>query len=460
MRRKLSTQAFWLVLLVTLSDFGLAAEFAWQRAVSVPAGGSGLYRLALDEQAYRRLYQNDLSDVALFDGLGQPLPLAVLRAPLSASPMPAWREIDWFILPNSATPESDLDVSVFVERTDDGRLRRLETRLQGASTVTDAPTSAPGGDWLLDLGEHAEATAVRVSMPETLEFDWRLRVHGSDDLVHWRWLTDAGLLRLKRDGLRLEQMRVSLPLAPPRYLRLQRADREPLPEPLKVEAEHCVCAGDQIAQTHALAPRSVDAKDVLAGQFEYVSAGPFPADAIVLDLQGSADLATVRVFSRAGSGSEWRWRGEGTVFELGAASDTRVAIQQGARDREWRIETMPPLMRAPGLRLSYVPDQYLLMPGANAEVMLAIGSAEARLSEYPLDVALAEVRAREGKDWLPPMLPLGDESIRAGEAALRPVDPPLPWKRWLLWGVLGVGAVSVLLMVRQLLRVDGEAPKT
>lgn len=460
MRRNLSTQAFWLVLLVMLSDFGLAAEFAWQRAVSVPAGGSGLYRVALDEQAYRRLHQNDLSDVALFDGLGQPLPLAMLRAPLSTPSAPTWQNVDWFILPkDAATPDADSDVRVFVERTEDGRLRRLETHLQGAAATGVASTPAPGGDWLLDLGEHSEATAVRVSMPASLDFDWRLHVYGSDDVVHWRWLTDAGLLRLQREGLRLEQMRVSLPSASPRYLRLQRTDGESLPEPLAVEAERCACAIGQRAQAHVLAARPVEARDALAGRFEYVAAGPFPADAVVLDLQGSADLATVRVFSRAGPGSEWRWRGEGTVFALAAASDTRVPVQYGSRDREWRIESTPPLAVAPGLSLSYVPDQYLLMPGASAEVMLALGSAEARPSDYPLDVALSEVRAREGKDWLPPLLSLGGESVRAGDAALRPVDPPVPWKRWLLWGVLGAGAVSVLLMVRQLLRSDGEAPR-
>jgi hypothetical protein len=111
------------------------------------------------------------------------------------------------------------------------------------------------------------------------------------------------------------------------------------------------------------------------------------------------------------------------------------------------------------VRLSYLPDQYLLMPGANAEVLLALGSAQSQPSAYPLDVALSEVRSREGKEWLPPLLSLGPESVRAGDAALRALDPPLPWKRWLLWGVLVAGAASVLLMIRQLLRSDGGVPK-
>lgn len=459
MSRYLLKRARWLVLLGIFSGVCFAAEFAWQRSVSVPAGGAGLYRLALDEQAYRRLHQNDLSDVALYDGLGQPLPLANLSAPMSAPQVPTSRKLDWFVLPTVVDASSDADLHVYVERAEDGRLRRLETRLQGASTPLETSSPMANGDWLVDMGERTDARALRVLMPESLSFDWRLRVQGSDDLVHWRWVTDGGLLRLQRGGLRLEQTRVSFAAPPPRYLRLQRVDREPLPEPLAVEAEYCVCAAEQTEQSHQLVQRALEAKDAQAGRFEYAAAGPFPVEAVVLDLQGSADLATVRVFSRAGPENEWRWRGEGTVFQLAAASDTRVALQQGTRDREWRIETTPPLAVAPGVRLSYLPDQYLLMPGANAEVLVALGSAQSQSSAYPLDVALSEVRSREGKDWLPPLLSLGPESVRAGDAALRPIDPPLPWKRWLLWGVLVAGAASVLLMIRQLLRSDGEVPK-
>ena len=396
MSRNRLQAALWLVVLELVSGLGFAAEFAWQRSVSVPTDGTGLYRLALDEQAYRRLHQNDLSDVALYDGLGQPLPLAKLSAPMSAPQVPTWRTLDWFVLPTVVDASSDADLHVYVERAEDGRLRRLETRLQGASAPLETSSPMAGGDWLVDMGERPDARALRVLMPESLSFDWRLRVQGSDDLVHWRWVTDGGLLRLQRGGLRLEQTRVSFSAPPPRYLRLQRVDREPLPEPLAVEAEHCACAAEQIEQSHELVQRAVDAKDAQAGRFDYAAAGPFPVEAVVLDLQGSADLATVRVFSRAGPENEWRWRGEGTVFQLAAASDTRVALQQGARDREWRIETTPPLAVAPGLRLSYMPDQYLLMPGANTEVMLALGSAQSQPSAYPLDVALAEDQTREG----------------------------------------------------------------
>lgn len=157
MSRNRLQAALWLVVLELVSGLGFAAEFAWQRSVSVPTDGTGLYRLALDEQAYRRLHQNDLSDVALYDGLGQPLPLAKLSAPLSAPQMPNWRKLDWFVLPTVLDAGSDTDLHVYVERAEDGRLRRLETRLHGASAPQEAASPVSGGDWLVDMGEQPDA---------------------------------------------------------------------------------------------------------------------------------------------------------------------------------------------------------------------------------------------------------------------------------------------------------------
>lgn len=456
MTRDTRTRAGWFFLGLLCSGCVIASEFAWQRRVSIPTTGQGLYRLVLDEQAYLRLHQNDLTDVALFDPVGNALPLARVNLPLASPERPGWYPVDWFVLPFASETSMTSDVQVYVERGQDGRLRRLETHLQ--NDATSKGNSGDGGDWLVDLGERAQARALRLQLPSALSFDWRLRVQGSDDLLNWRWVTDAGLLRLQREGLSLEQNRVSLPPTAPRYLRLQRADGGPLPKPSEVEVEICHCAPEQASQQHRASPQSVEAKAQQAGRFEFLSAGPFAVDAVLLDLQGSADLATVRVFSRADPAGEWRWRGEGTVFRLAETANTRIALLQAVRDREWRIETAPPLAQSPGLNLHYLPDQFLLMPGAHTEVLFALGSAESQEQNYPLDVALAEMRSRQGKDWLPPMLALGAETVRSGDAALRPVAQPLPWKRLLLWAVLVVGVATVVVMIRQLLRSNNLPP--
>jgi hypothetical protein len=47
---------------------------------------------------------------------------------------------------------------------------------------------------------------------------------------------------------------------------------------------------------------------------------------------------------------------------------------------------------------------------------------------------------------------LGTRQTLAGDAALQPVVPPTDWKRWLLWGLLIVGALLVAGFALSLLR--------
>jgi hypothetical protein len=77
---------------------------------------------------------------------------------------------------------------------------------------------------------------------------------------------------------------------------------------------------------------------------------------------------------------------------------------------------------------------------------LVAGSARAQRGDYPIDTALAPLRARLGKDWQPPLATIGTRETLQGEAALRPAPTATPrsdWRTWLLWAVL-VGAAALI----------------
>jgi hypothetical protein len=69
-----------------------------------------------------------------------------------------------------------------------------------------------------------------------------------------------------------------------------------------------------------------------------------------------------------------------------------------------------------------------------------------------VEPALASLRASLGKDWQPPLASLGAPKASAGDAALHAPPPPLPWRRWLLWGVLVAGAALIAALSLSLLR--------
>ena len=92
----------------------------------------------------------------------------------------------------------------------------------------------------------------------------------------------------------------------------------------------------------------------------------------------------------------------------------------------------------------------LLAQGPQPYRLLA-GSVRAERPDYPVDAALAALGAARARDWQPPLATLGDGSAAAGDAALRDDRGP-DWRRWLLWSVLGIGALLVLVVSLRVLR--------
>ena len=69
----------------------------------------------------------------------------------------------------------------------------------------------------------------------------------------------------------------------------------------------------------------------------------------------------------------------------------------------------------------------------------------ARRGDYPVDAALASLRASHGSDWQPPLAALGARATLQGDSArvAAVVEKPRDWKSWLLWAVL-VGAAALI----------------
>jgi hypothetical protein len=65
---------------------------------------------------------------------------------------------------------------------------------------------------------------------------------------------------------------------------------------------------------------------------------------------------------------------------------------------------------------------------------------------------LSHLRLRHGDLWLPPVASIGAGSALSGDAALAAAARPVPYRQWILWGVLLLGAAFIVGMVMKLLR--------
>ena len=125
------------------------------------------------------------------------------------------------------------------------------------------------------------------------------------------------------------------------------------------------------------------------------------------------------------------------------------------RFREFRLEARTPVSDAPHVSVGYVPARFVFLAEGKQPWALAVGHLHARTAVWPIETALATMRASLGDNWEPPLAELGAPEQRAGEEAYREPPPETPWKKYVLWAVLLVGALTIAGFALTLLR---EAP--
>jgi len=148
--------------------------------------------------------------------------------------------------------------------------------------------------------------------------------------------------------------------------------------------------------------------------------------------------------------------GNQTAFRLRQGDETLrnddMGMRTNARYDRFRIEAPETLTAPPHLSFAYRSDSVVFLAEGSGPFVLAAGSAHARHPFYPIDLALASIRSKAGKDWQPPLAKLGAAKASAGDAALKVAPPPVPWRRWLLWAILVGGAALIGALAISLLR--------
>jgi hypothetical protein len=136
-----------------------------------------------------------------------------------------------------------------------------------------------------------------------------------------------------------------------------------------------------------------------------------------------------------------------------SSSSPPQPLDGGMRHRHWRLLAREPFEGpSPVLRLGYRPEVVVFLAEGGPPFALLAGSARAWRQDAPLPQLVEALRAERGRDWQPATASLGARQTLAGDSALRPLEPPTDWKRWLLWGLLVAGALLVAGFAFSLLR--------
>lgn len=430
--------------LLRIAAAATPADYAYTFPIDTgAAAASSAWRVELTPEVYAWLQDADLRDLEIFNAAGRPVPLARIAGTPAAIEREHRIALPTLALP--ATAASNGDLRLVIDRDADGRLRRIDAGEQAATGVR-------ARDWLIDASAIERAIdgfALDWSAPQS-GVSARFSIEAGDDLQSWRSLGSASVLALEQNGTRIERREFAFVPTRARYFRLHRLDDGIELASLSAQARSHERAQVESPRTWLRAePAGVAGKAAGGGaNFDYALPAALPVERARIELAGDSALAPLTLSTRAASDTQpWRPLARLDAFRLRQDEEIlqndELDLPDGGRLREFRIESRTPLAAAPQLHFGYRPDAFVFLAEGAGPYALAAGSRAARHPDYPVEAALASLRTKLGHDWQPPTVTLGAAQVGAGTAVLRAPEPPLPWRRWLLWIVLVAGAALV-----------------
>ncbi len=450
---------------IIADDRTATEDFAYRHQLITDQAGP-VQLLVLEAGVYTHLVSDSADDLAVFDDNGRPVPISRLGEAqmIEARQQEAVLEHAELPVQAQAQAESDTDLQL------DIRLREaLRTELL---VRLPAPPAGSAGalfsQYVIDMQSIAQWRDAH-SVMLTLDFlgpgelsglecwlqpiidtgpaETRLSFHRHGDSRPQRWRT-APVLRAEqlaagRDGLRLTCY------AP-----------RPLDEWLLDSATAVQQWPHDHRQRRRLAIGAIDRaiqRGKPPGEYRFSLPGPLPAIGFEVSIAEPGVLSKLVLYSRSSEDRPWTARAEATIDSLGEADGGQVMMRPGRalRHREWRLSSSPPIDDDVIVTTEYFPDYFLVLAQGQPPHWLHAGSARARpaaVGTAPVDDAIE----RLGQPWQWPVARPGSAEVVSGPQALEQPPAEVPWQRYLLWLVLGLGSLLLIVLVFRLLREPGK----
>lgn len=414
---------------LTLDDFA-------EGQTLVTEGAHPLYQLTLPEQVYRSVAHADLRDLRVFNAEGQAVPHTIKAPVIRRSVDEQKIALPLFPLTvDASTPSANWSLRIEV---DGSLVSYAKTSPTGEAIQTVIPT-----EWMIDLSkvEHPIHALSFQFTANSDSFTQKLHLALSSNLNQWHTLTDATLAhmqfanqKLTQDSVTLEQGRSG------KYLRI--TARNPV-SGFRIEKVLGTTRSEQreeVMQRFELSPANSSQSD----QLDFDLGGAFRITGMKLQLPVPNSLFNVSLYSRPSPNVNWQFREQGTVYHLGLNGEqiTNKGFTLNQTDRYWqaRFDANPSVQgQVPTLRVTWQPDELYFVAQGAAPFTLAYGNSQL-LQQKPAVHALLNQLDADQKNTLIGHAQPGPTRTLQGSKALE-VKTEIPWTRWLLWLLLGLGVV-------------------
>lgn len=433
------------------------SDFAYGMPLALNENGA-VYLVSLPLELYQTVSRDDLDDIRIFNSAGTPVP-HVLRRPVKKNEVvESFEQLPFFPLYQDKTGKEEAGVSVRIEKGKDGAIINVDS---GGSTP-GAERSVSG--YIIDAGGQEEQI-------EELVVNWQgdrenfvttVALEYSNDLTHWSSLvTRATLARMFFSGHEINKNRIQLPSRDAGYFRISWPAGQDGVAVAGISAIRRSGKSENKeiwTEVSGEAAAGEEGKGVAA--FEYDSSSRLPVDRVRLRFSDKNTLVRATFFSRSDPDEKWRFRKSGVFYDLhfDQARLTQDSAEVGlVSDSYWRVETDEGVLGdsgvIPKLELGWQPHELLFVAQGEGPFTLAYGSARLDKESSRKNTAglLAQVIGKE-EDALLKKAELLPKTVLGGPEMLVPAPPPLPWRKWLLWGVLAAGVGIIARMALSLIR--------
>ena len=455
------------------ADANSPAAYAIRIPVTL-AADAPLQRVVLPAEVLVRLQSPGYADVRLFNGAGQPVPMALAGVAAASAPeesvvLPAYPILGGHGTPGQAGLEG---LSLRIEERQGQRVVQIDT---AATTTTAGPATPQAVRGALLDARNVQLPVARMALDVDLPAGQPVtfRVQASKDLKHWQPLAETVLYRADA---------AAAPTAPGRLgneqIDLQRADLKGHYLRVTWGDAAVTLRGATLATSRSTGPRervsASMATPPLANPRELVFALPFatPVAALAITPPGSNVLIPVRVLGRNHREQPWSPLASAVVYKMATGGQEQASGPVelgGASVREIKIEAdpkTPGFAAAPALALQFEPAQLVFLASGQGPFTLAAGlpgataAASAFLplaslvpgyqpaQENTLPVALADVARADITGGQPADGALVPAAAASGGISTRSA---------VLWGVLLAGVAALGLMAWLLLRQTKQA---
>lgn len=457
-------------------DGNSPADYAIRIPVTL-AAEAPLQRVVLPAEVLVRLQSPGYADLRLFNGAGQPVPMALAgvtadRAPEESVALPAYP-----ILGAAGSPGIE-GLSLRIEERQGQRVVQIDT--PGTPSRVDAGTAQAAVRGALIDARAVQRPVTRMALDADLPAGQPVTftVQASTDLKTWRPLAETVLYRADAapqpaapGRLGTEQIDLQRTSLKDHYLRVTWGDAA------------VTLRGATLATAPAQAPRervsaSLAAPALGKSPRELVFALPFatPLAALQITPQGNGPvLVPVRVLGRNHREQPWRPLASAVVYKMpmaGREQSSAPVELGGVSVRELKIEAdpkTPGFSAAPQMALQFEPAQLVFLASGPGPFTLAAGlpaGAAAAPAFLPLPSLVPGYQNGQEATLPRAQADVARAAITGGAAAGGPVvaaatSDGFSTRSAVLWGVLLAGVVALAamawLLVRQT-RQGGQAP--